>query len=486
MDNNAILDKVLQIGIALSSKKDPNELLSFIVETAMDLTGCDGGTLYLLKEDKLVFRIMSTKSKGFKKGFLGEEIDLPPVPLKEENICAYSAIHKKALNIPDVYQSELFDFSGPKKYDALNDYHTKSMMAVPMINYQDEVIGVMQLINASTGDGVCAFTEDEEKILLSLASQTAIALSNMQYLEDINRQMWSFTEAMTEAIDARTPYNGSHTRKVAKYTGMIADYINELHDKGEEELFFTKEHKDQLVMAAYLHDIGKMIIPISVMNKQTRLDNHLKDIEDRLEIIGLKIKVDFLEGSISKEECEKQTAQIEKTLSIVHEVDGIGFISDEKMAEIQSILDFEYVSADGSEKIAYLTEEEKKCLVIRKGTLTAEERDIMESHVRMTDRILQKVYFNNSYKMAPIWAAQHHECINGTGYPNKLEGDALGIEARILAVADICDALLATDRPYKKPLPKDKAFSIMESMVNEGKLEAKLVAYLRNCLETED
>ncbi|MCQ2536005.1 MAG: GAF domain-containing protein [Lachnospiraceae bacterium] len=482
MNYKETLERILKIGIALSAEKDSNELLNYIVKTAMDLTGCDGGTLYLLDNDALKFRIMITKSKDFKRGVNGEEIDIPPVPLKEENICAYSAIHKQALNIPDVYNSDLFDFSGPKKYDELNGYHTQSMIAVPLVNYHEEVLGVMQLINATKDGEVSPFTDDEQMILVSLASQTAIALSNMQYLNELNQQMWSFTEAMTEAIDARTPYNGSHTRKVAVYSGMIADYINELHAKGEEETFFTEEHKDQLVMAAYLHDIGKMIIPIDIMNKATRLDKHMSDVENRLAIIKLKIKVDYLEGRISEDDFKQQTSQVEDTLNIVHEVDAAGFIPDDKMAQVVSTFDYKYVDADG-EETSYLTEEEKTCLQIRKGTLTAEERGIMESHVRMTDRILSKVYFNRSFKNSPVWAAQHHECIDGSGYPNKLQGEDLCMEARILAVADICDALLATDRPYKKPLPKEKAFSIMESMVEEGKLEGKYVQYLKACLD---
>lgn len=475
--------QILDIGIALSALRDPNKLLDYIVNTAMKLTGSDAGTLYLLKEDMLRFRIMKTRSKGVDVGGNGESIDIPPVPLNQENICAYSAINKVSLNIEDVYTSELFDFSGPKRYDAINEYHTQSMVAIPMIDQKDEVLGVMQLINAMDENGnVRAFSYEEEKILMALASQTAISISNMSYLEEIEKQMWSFTEAMTEAIDARTPYNASHTRNVAKYTRMIADHINELHKEGKEELFFTKDHRDQLVMAAFLHDIGKMIVPIRVMNKQTRLSNRMTDIENRLEKVKLLLQIDMLKGLITKEECETRTKQVDDTYEAVHVADSAGFLDDAKLEALQAVLDYKYISPDGSEEIHFLTEEEKACIQIRKGTLTDEEREIMESHVVMTERILSKVHFNKSYSMAPVWAAQHHECIDGSGYPNKIKGDELGPEARILAVADICDALLATDRPYKKPMPKDKAFAIMESMADEGKLEKRFIDYLRAVL----
>ncbi len=480
------LQQILDIGIALTAEKDPNKLLDLIIKTAMDLTNSDGGTLYLLKDDSLLFKIMKTLSLGIDRGKNGEVIEVPPVPFRKENICAYAALNKQALNIEDVYESDLFDFSGPKRYDELNGYRTQSMIAIPMIGKDDEVIGVMQLINAMDADKhVRPFEEDEVRIIMALASQTAISLSNMAYMEEITQQMWSFTEAMTEAIDARTPYNASHTRKVAKYSGMIVDYINDLYEKGEESVSFTKEHKEQLVLAAFLHDIGKMITPIEVMNKQTRLDNHLSNIISRLEIIKLKIKIDYIKNLISEDDYNLWTGRVAETLSIITDVNDTGFLSDELLGKVETICAYVYECRETKEVIPFFTDEEEECLKIRKGTLTAAERSVMEGHVVMTERILSKVHFNRAFSMAPVWAAQHHECINGKGYPKKIAGDDLGIEARILAVADICDALLATDRPYKKPLPKEKAFAIMKDMAGSGMIDEKLVGYMEACLENE-
>lgn len=477
------LQQILDIGIALTAEKNPNKLLSLIIQTAMELTGSDAGTLYLVKEDTLVFRIMKTLSKGIDLGENGEELNIPPVPLKKENICAYAAINREPLNIADVYESDLFDFSGPKKYDALNDYRTTSMVAIPMIGKDDEVIGVMQLINAMDEEkNVREFTAEEVRILMALSSQTAISLSNMAYLEEITGQMWSFTEALTEAIDARTPYNASHTRNVALYAGYIVDHMNRLYAENKETHFFDKDHRDQIVLAAYLHDIGKMIVPTKVMNKQTRLDNYMDAILARLDIIGLKLQVEALKGLISEEEFVTWQERLNKTKEVMNAADGAGFLGDELLASVQEICGYEYTSADGNEIIPFFTEQEKECLTIRKGTLTADERKIMEDHVVMTERILSKVHFNRSFSMAPVWAAQHHECINGKGYPKGIGGDELGIEARILAVADICDALLATDRPYKKPLPKEKAFAIMEDMAKNGMIDEVLVGYMKECI----
>lgn len=483
METKDSLQQILDIGIALTAEKNPDKLLRFIIQTAMELTNSDAGTLFLIKDDTLVFRIMKTLSKGIDLGEDGKELDIPPVPLSKENICAYAAINREPLNIADVYESDLFDFSGPKNYDALIGYRTTSMVAIPMIGRNNEVIGVMQLINAMDAEKkVREFTADEVRILMALSSQTAISLSNMAYLEEITIQMWSFTEALTEAIDARTPYNASHTRNVALYAGYIVDHINVLFAKNKETHFFDKEHRDQIVLAAYLHDIGKMIVPTKVMNKQTRMDNYMDAIVARLEIIELKLQIEKLKGLITDDEYDTWRERLGKTRKVLKEADKAGFLNDELLAQVLEICGYIYKSADESEIIPFFTEEEKECLTIRKGTLTADERKIMESHVEMTERILSKVHFNRSFSMAPVWAAQHHECINGKGYPEGIEGDALGIEARILAVADICDALLATDRPYKKPLPKEKAFAIMEDMAKSGMIDEVLVGYMKECI----
>ena len=192
---------ILDIGIAVSAQKDRNKLLDMIIDKGMELTRADAGTLYILKDEALHFKIMKTISQGVDKGRDGEEIPIPPVPLKEENICAYCAIHKKPLNIEDVYFSDEFDFSGPIKYDKMTGYRTKSMMAIPLIGLNDDTLGVLQLMNARDENGeVCPFDKSVEHIVFSLSSQAAIAVCNMQYLEEIKDLLWSFAAAMTEAM----------------------------------------------------------------------------------------------------------------------------------------------------------------------------------------------------------------------------------------------------------------------------------------------
>ena len=474
--------KIISIGIELTTEKDRNKLLNKILEESMNVTNCDAGTLYVLEDNALKFKVMKTLSMGVSRGEDGEEIDLPPVPLKEENVCAYSAIHQKVINIEDVWSSETFDFSGPKKYDAMTGYHTQSLLVIPLANHEGEVIGVMQLINALDGeDRIVVFDKEYEFIILSLASQAAIAISNMRYTEELKEQMWSFTEALATAIDERTPYNATHTRKVADYSGILVDELNREYEAGEFPEYFDEHSKEQLIMGALLHDIGKMIVPLEVMNKATRLGDNSSVVKERFKLFQSYVRIRFLEGKITKEEYEKEKDFLSDSIHFIEEIDSKGFLPDEDYEKVEQIACGFCITPEG-EKIPLLTEEETECLKIRKGTLTDKERAVMENHVVMTRKILEKVHFNQYFKDCPVWAAQHHETLNGTGYPDHLTADQLAAESRILAVADIYDALTSQDRPYKKPMPKEKAISILESMVSEGRLDERIVNALKNCV----
>jgi len=299
---------ILTVGIQLTVEKDDNKLLNTIVEKGMQITNCDASTLYLYEDDMLKFRIMRTLSQNVCRGKDGEEItDIPPVPFKEENVCAYTAIHRKVVNIEDVYNSDEFDFSGPKRYDAMTGFRTQSMLVIPVENNTGELIGVLQMMNAQDEDGnVIPFDPQYEIIIRSLGSLAAIELTNIQYVQEIKEQLHSFVEAMATAIDERTPYNGSHTRKVAEYATVLATKINEKHQLGETEEFFDDDRMERLQLAALLHDIGKMIIPRSVMNRATRLDGDMAALEDRIALLKCYYEIDALKGRITQEEYKEK------------------------------------------------------------------------------------------------------------------------------------------------------------------------------------
>jgi len=300
-----------------------------------------------------------------------------------------------------------------------------------------------------------------------------------QHMDEIRQELWSFTEALAETIDARTPYNANHIRKVADYVGRMADYINELHEQGLEEEFFSKQRKEQLVMAALLHDIGKMVIPLGIMNKTERLAN-TERIQARFDLISAYYRIDYLEGRLTKEEESEKQEQLLFVTKLAQRANTAEVIDETLAEELEKILPLVYTG--NGKTIPFFTETEKRCLRVEKGTLTDQEREIMESHVVVTERILSKVRFDKYFADSPKWAATHHEMLDGSGYPNGLRGDELSVESRILSIADICDALMATDRPYKKPMTKEQAFDIMKEMADEGKLDKKLVGYMQRCI----
>jgi len=478
---------ILKVGIQLTVEKDSSKLLDTIVVKGMQITNCDAGTLYLYEDDMLKFRIMRTISQNVSRGLDGEVItDIPPVPYKEENVCSYTAIHRKVVNIADVYNCEEFDFSGPKRYDSMTGYRTQSMLVIPIENNEGDLIGVFQMMNAKDEEGnVIPFDPQYEIIIRSLGSLAAIELSNIQYVTEIKEQLHSFVEAMATAVDERTPYNGTHTRKVAEYATVLANKIAEKYEKGECEETFDEDRIERLQLAALLHDIGKMIVPKSIMNRATRLDKDMSAVEERFKLLKCYYEIDYLKGNITKESFEGYVTVLKDYLDFIHRIDNVGFLQDADFERVQELAKCYYEKPDG-EKVFYITPREHECLSIRKGTLTEGDRKIMESHVVMTDKILSKVHFNKNYTNVPRWAAEHHEYLNGSGYPNHLTAEALDTETRILAVADIYDALTSKDRPYKEPMPKEKAFAILHAMAEkEGKLDRRLVNWLEEAVMQE-
>ena len=478
MSSSYEIRDILNIGIEITTEKNKHRLLEKMLNKAMEISGCDAGTLYVLKDGMLHFKIMKTISMGVDNGKDGDEIGLPPVALKPENVCAYAAIHKELVNVSDVYDNKDFDFSGPVRYDSITGYHTKSMLVIPMEDTEGYVIGVIQLINKLDAENeIISFTDEDAFILRSLGSMAAVSLTNMIYLDEIKHQMQSFVQAFATAIDKRTPYNASHTRMVTKYAVTVAKKLDALYQSGQGGEAFDDTRIEQLRLAAGLHDIGKMVVPLSVMNKSTRLDGAIKEIEQRFAYLRVTFERDLLKGWLAHADYEDKIAELDADLAIIHEADEAGFLSDELLVKVKEVAKHAYRQADGA-ILPYLTEQEAHCLQIRKGTLTAHERMIMEGHAVMTKEILSQVHFTDTYKNALRYASEHHELLDGSGYPNGLRGDALSTETRILTVVDIYDALTCTDRPYKKPMPHARAIAILTQMADEGKLDARVVSAL--------
>ncbi len=478
MMTQAAMDKILKVGVMLSSERDLNRLLDTILSSVMELTCCDAGTLYLLDGDVLRFKIMHTNSLGTHAGGDGRDPDLPPVPLRRENVCAFALLENRTVRVEDVHTSKEYDFSGPIRYDAMTGYHTQSMLVVPMVNREGEKLGVIQLINALDGDGaVRAFPEEAVLLVESVTSQAAITIQNVRYMQEIRLLFRSFVRVMSAAIDERSPYNANHSRRMAKFGERFAGFLNRKARERGEEAPFTPQHTEELVMSIWLHDIGKVTTPLEVMNKPERLYELQKaDIRHRMETIRLLGKIACLEGSTSREALEALEQETRQTEETILQMSTAGFLPDEKLAWLDEVCRRTYTDGDGNEQ-PWLTQEEHAMLAIRKGTLSGDERGIMENHVVVTNRLLSQIKFSADLSHVPQWAASHHELLNGSGYPNHLQAEGIPTEVRIITILDIFDALVADDRPYKPGMPVERALSVLDSMANrEGKLDPALTA----------
>lgn len=478
------LKSIVDLGIALTGEKDYERLLGRILRESINITGSDGGILYVKEQSELRFRIVQNKTLGITHGGKNDFIRNTHVNMEEEDdVCVYSAVHKKVVNVADVYENDRFNFQRTFQYDKEKGYRTHSLLVVPLVNHDNEIMGVLKLINALDDTGqVIAYEKKYEYIVYALASQAAVTLDNMSHMEQMKTLLYSMVSAFTTAIDERTPYNANHTKNVAKYTGELIDYINGCYGRGETSLHFNGRQKEQIVMAALLHDIGKLTTPLKIMNKATRLGERLPVVISRMELIECKNKIDFLEEKVFREEYERRSSYLIEAKKLVELADTAPYLDKSTLRAIDDLANHSYTEANGTE-IPYITELEKESLSILKGTLTGAERKIMEEHVVITSKLLGKICFSKEYEMVPALAGAHHEFLNGTGYPNHLTEPDIPNEARILTVLDIYDSLISTDRPYKQPIPVPRALDTLDEMAAEGKLDMELVRLLRAMVE---
>ncbi len=487
------LTNIISIGIALSAEKDHNKLIEMIITEAMRITNSDAGTLYLLDDNSLKMKIIHNRSMKIFKGGKGEEIDLPAVPLNPAYVSSYVALEGKAVSVEDVYRVENFDFSGARKYDKMTGYRTTSMLVLPLKDYLNEVIGVLQLINAmdENNEKTISFNPDDQNIVEALASLAATSLTNMNLIKEVEDLFESFAQVIVTAIDEQTPYNATHTRKVSKLSCIIAEKINELQEGTFADEFFNEERLKALAMAGWLHDVGKIATPLDVMNKSSRLDTKLPLVLQRLEYALEKEKRSSLEKQLEYQknhETKKnqdETAALEMIIALYTNAretiltadNPATFIDDELKKKIMALRAITYYDYSGN-KCYLIDEKEEEALLIERGTLTERERRIIEEHVVITEKMLSKVPFSRKLVNVPLFACMHHETLDGKGYPRGNKGEDIPIEARILAIADVFDALTASDRPYRKKVPEEKATAILKSMADDGKLDISLVEIL--------
>ncbi|CCK81612.1 HD family phosphohydrolase [Desulfobacula toluolica] len=509
LNNNSHIDKLIKIGMALSSEKDINKLLEIMLDNVMEISNADAGSLYVLdkKKKQLNFKIVRNYSMNIRIGENdGNECVLPPVPLEInneqnlKNVSSYVAIMGKSVNINDVYDVKgIFDLSGPKKYDAITGYRTKSMLVIPLKNHKNNIIGVLQLINSQDieTNEIINFSSYDEYLITSIASLAAVALTNAQLIQNLKELISAFITSMAAAIDEKSPYTGGHIRRVVDLSMLIAKEINKSDNEKFIDIVFNADELEELRIAAWMHDVGKITVPEYLIDKATKLEkiiDRIDLVETRFQLIETLIQKDHLNEKIellNKEgHIESHIKQLEKKfqltvdslrqdLNFIKSCNNTGdFMPEENIARIKKIGNKRYVFNNKS--FPFLNDDEVENLCIQKGTLTDKERLIIENHAKVTQKITGELPFPDELSRVSEFASNHHERPDGKGYPNGFSGEQLAIQSRIIAIADIFEALTAKDRPYREPMNLSKAIKILEFMQKDNQIDRDIYELFMN------
>ncbi|MCP5150535.1 MAG: GAF domain-containing protein [Ectothiorhodospiraceae bacterium] len=488
------------VGIALSSEKDNSRLMELILGSARELTSADGGTLYTrTDDDELRFEIMHTDSLGLRLGgSSGTPIRLPALPLygrdgapNDHMVAARAAVTGETVNVPDAYDAPGFDFSGTRAFDERTGYRSKSFLTVPMRNHEDEVIGVLQLINALDDAGaVRAFGAQDQLIVESLASQAAIALTKKRLIDEQRELFEAFIELIAAAIDDKSPYTGGHCRRVPELTMMLAEAAAAVDYGPLREFAMTEADRYELRIAGWLHDCGKVTTPEYVVDKATKLEtifDRIALVDTRFEVMRrdaelrcLRARVAALESgrphdaAAAERALREELRALDEARAFLHRANKGGeSMSADDQARVREIGRWRWSGPDGEER-DFLSEEEVANLTIARGTLRPEEREVINHHIVATIKMLEALPYPKHLRRVPEFAGGHHERMDGRGYPRGLTREQMSVQARVMGIADIFEALTAADRPYKDPMPLSQALAILGRMKTDHHVDPDL------------
>ncbi|HTL66363.1 MAG TPA: HD domain-containing phosphohydrolase [Lacunisphaera sp.] len=484
------LAELSQIGVALSQEKDIDRLLELILLAAKKITHADGGTLYRRPADNkntLRFEIIRTDSLGLAMGgTTGVKIPFPPIPLRDargrENtstVVAYAVLKEKTVAIADAYQEKGFDFSGTKVFDRHNGYRSKSFLTVPMKNHDDEIIGVLQLINAKdrrTGE-IVAFTETDQRLAESLASQAAVALTNRLLITQLENLFESFVGLLNKAIDEKSPYTGGHCARVPVLTMLLAEAVHDTQQGPLALWHMTDLDRYELKLAALLHDCGKVTTPVHVVDKATKLHtlfDRINVIDTRFEVVKRDAEIAALRSGDAAglaarwQEIDADRAFLRRANT---GEEAMSAADQERVREIAKKYSWRNPAGETAD---FLSADEIENLTVRHGTLTAAERAIINHHVTVTIQMLEALPWPRHLENVPEYAGGHHERMDGKGYPRGLTGEQMSVQARIMGIADIFEALTAKDRPYKPGKTLTESLRILGELRLNGHIDPEL------------
>ena len=491
---NHQLEYLNRIGTALSAEQNIDNLLEQILVAAKTITGADGGSLYLMNEERsaLRFAIVRTDSIGLAYGGTsGQAIPFPELPLchpdgsqNHSMVVVHAALTGDSINIEDAYNAPGFDFSGTRRFDQSTGYRSQSFLTVPMKNNDNEIIGVLQLLNAIDPESgaVTSFSTASERLARSLASQAAVALCNRCLIQQLAELFESLINLINLAIDEKSPHTGGHCQRVPELTMLIAEAIHNA-DQGPLAGFrMTDKDRYELKIAGLLHDCGKVTTPVHVVDKATKLqsiNDRIGLIDTRFELIRRDARIACLEaiaagqdGAVARTGLDAMLARIQDDQAFLHRANiGAEAMRPEDQQRVTTISEaYRWQSADGPAQ-PLLTDDEIENLTIRGGTLTAGERAIINHHIVATIRMLEALPWPTHLKNVPEYAGGHHERMDGKGYPRGLTREQMSVQARVMGIADIFEALTAKDRPYKKPMALSESLAIMARFSAGGHID---------------
>lgn len=498
LDNQILAEQQKDLLIELSSEPNTRALVERILHEAKLLTNADGGTLYLLKDDlqspRLEFALVLNDSLKINMGGThGDAVTLPPVPLylpdgkeNHHNVVTCAALQRKVINIEDAYSDEEFDFSGTRAFDQQTGYRSRSFLAVPLLNHENDVVGVLQLINArdAGNDAVIPFSDRVESLVTALASYAAIALTNLILVQELKNLLDAFIRCIAQAIDAKSRHTSAHCQKVPLLMEMIAKAAC-ADDTVFRDFRLNDDEWYELRVSAWLHDCGKLSTPDSVLDKSTKL--HL--MQDGIETVNTRFaalrqqKMTEFYRAIASDPSQRDSLQktLDETLAQLEEQrqfinianKGGEFMAPEAKERVRAIAALQWQDA-GGELQPLLTDEEVYNLCIERGTLTGEERQVINNHMAVTIDMLESLPFPKKLRRVPEYAGGHHEKMDGTGFPRGLKREEMSLPARMMAIADIFEALTARDRPYKPPMKISQALGILKRMRQDNHIDPDL------------
>ena len=495
------LQHFIDISIRLTTEKEPQLLLDEILQVVMSIANSDAGSIYSITEDdQLKFETVINKSLNLYLGGGSDRfVSFPNIDLyidgkpNQRAIVAHAVNSGKVINIPDVYAALPFDMSAAREMDARTGYRTQSMLTIPLKDHQDDILGVIQLINVKdSNNNIIPFSEELVTLIRSFASLGAIALTNSSLIKEMEELFSTFAETIAMAIDEKSPHTGGHCKRVPALTLMLADAVNAISKGPLASFSMSDSDRHQLDIAGWLHDCGKIATPDHIMEKATKLEtifDRISFIDAKFEIISRDLKINYQEQIISAMKNGKpvEVQQLERLLdtelkqvaldrALLQRINvGGEFLGDKELAQIERIAKHYHIVINDI-RTPLLNDDEVENLSIRRGTLTAGEHDVMKRHMDVTKNILDALPFPKHLSKVSEYALGHHEKLDGTGYPRGLTKEQMSVPARLMAITDIFEALSAVDRPYKKAKPVSECLFILGTMVEKNHLDPDIFA----------